>query len=140
MNPSLNGLVPCVFNVRAYRWWLEVPAVDLAETVVGIGNCSGADIDKFEAFDLTPTQADKVNAPLIATDRGIKVLEAKEPRARDYLNVITVKASAEGDKSGRVAGTVFGRHPRFVEVNGFRLDALPEGDVIFEFHRFENIE
>src|SRR5215475_14339843 len=34
----------CVFNV---------PTVDIAETVVRIGNSSGSDIDKFDAFGLT---------------------------------------------------------------------------------------
>lgn len=44
---------------------LAVPGVDLAKKVVDIGNCSGADIDKFEAFGLTPVPAKKVAAPLI---------------------------------------------------------------------------
>jgi flavin reductase (DIM6/NTAB) family NADH-FMN oxidoreductase RutF len=38
---------------------------DLAKQVVGIGNCSGVDVDKFEKFSLTPAPAAKVAAPLI---------------------------------------------------------------------------
>jgi flavin reductase (DIM6/NTAB) family NADH-FMN oxidoreductase RutF len=34
--------------------------------VVEIGNCSGQDVNKFEAFGLTPLPAKKVSAPLIA--------------------------------------------------------------------------
>lgn len=45
---------------------IAVPAVDLAETVVGIGNCSGRDVDKFERFGLTPLPAALVKPPLIA--------------------------------------------------------------------------
>jgi flavin reductase (DIM6/NTAB) family NADH-FMN oxidoreductase RutF len=45
---------------------LSVPGVDLLETVVAIGNTSGADIDKFAEFGLTPRKGSKVGAPLIA--------------------------------------------------------------------------
>lgn len=44
---------------------LAVPTVDLAETVVDIGNCSGASLDKFERFGLTPMPAQTVDAPLV---------------------------------------------------------------------------
>lgn len=44
---------------------LAVPTVDLAETVVDIGNCSGATLDKFERFKLTPVPAETVGAPLL---------------------------------------------------------------------------
>lgn len=45
---------------------INVPTVDLAETVVDIGNCSGRDTDKFEKFGLTPQPGVMVSAPLIA--------------------------------------------------------------------------
>jgi Conserved protein/domain typically associated with flavoprotein oxygenases, DIM6/NTAB family len=45
---------------------IGVPTVDLAEKVVDIGNCSGRETDKFEAFKLTPLPAKHVGAPLIA--------------------------------------------------------------------------
>jgi flavin reductase (DIM6/NTAB) family NADH-FMN oxidoreductase RutF len=38
----------------------------LAPQVVQVGNSSGRDIDKFQAFDLTPIPAQRVNPPLIA--------------------------------------------------------------------------
>lgn len=44
---------------------IAIPAVDIAETVVAIGNCSGRDTDKFSAFGLTPLPGSKVRAPLI---------------------------------------------------------------------------
>jgi flavin reductase (DIM6/NTAB) family NADH-FMN oxidoreductase RutF len=45
---------------------INLPTVDLAATVVKIGNSSGRDIDKFEAFGLTAELATEVDAPLIA--------------------------------------------------------------------------
>jgi flavin reductase (DIM6/NTAB) family NADH-FMN oxidoreductase RutF len=44
---------------------INIPTVDLADQVVGIGNTTGAAIDKFQKFNLTPQQGDKVKAPLI---------------------------------------------------------------------------
>lgn len=44
---------------------INVPAADMAETVVGIGNTSGAEIDKFEEFGLTRVPGEQVRAPLI---------------------------------------------------------------------------
>ena len=45
---------------------IAIPTVDLATKVVEIGNCSGQDVDKFNAFGLTPLQGKNVKAPLIA--------------------------------------------------------------------------
>jgi flavin reductase (DIM6/NTAB) family NADH-FMN oxidoreductase RutF len=45
---------------------VNVPTVDLAAKVAGIGNCSGAAVDKFDRFELTAVKASKVEAPLIA--------------------------------------------------------------------------
>ncbi|EPK3464349.1 flavin reductase family protein [Pseudomonas aeruginosa] len=44
---------------------LAVPTVDLAETVVDIGNCSGDALYKFAHFGLTPASAQTVEAPLV---------------------------------------------------------------------------
>lgn len=75
----------------------------------------------------------QVNAPLLAQERGITVMEAKEAKSLDYLNLLRVKVVA-GEKTAQAAGTVFGRSPRFVEVDGFRLDAVPEGDLLVTRH------
>lgn len=44
---------------------ISVPTVDLIDQVVGVGTCSGADLDKFAKFGLTPLKAMNVRAPLI---------------------------------------------------------------------------
>ena len=44
---------------------INIPEVKLAEKVVGIGNTSGAEIDKFKTFDLSAKPATHVKAPLI---------------------------------------------------------------------------
>lgn len=71
-NPPLIGCVlgSWDYSFKALRATKEcvlaIPTVDLATKAVEIGNCSGEDVDKFEAFGLTPLPAKKVNAPLIA--------------------------------------------------------------------------
>jgi flavin reductase (DIM6/NTAB) family NADH-FMN oxidoreductase RutF len=66
--------VGCVISDRDYSFGLlqaarecvlNIPTVELAAQVVGCGNTSGADTDKFEKFSLTPVPASKVGAPLI---------------------------------------------------------------------------
>ncbi len=44
---------------------INLPTTALTDTVVGIGNTSGGDIDKFAHFGLTAQEADEVDAPLI---------------------------------------------------------------------------
>ena len=44
---------------------INIPTYDLATKVVGIGNTSGRDVEKFARFDLTAGQSEKVKAPVI---------------------------------------------------------------------------
>jgi flavin reductase (DIM6/NTAB) family NADH-FMN oxidoreductase RutF len=44
---------------------INLPTTTLTDQVVGIGNSSGSDIDKFAEFGLTADAADDVEAPLI---------------------------------------------------------------------------
>lgn len=54
---------------RSRQCVINLPTADLVDTVVAIGNCSGADLaadtDKFASFGLTPRKASLVQAPLI---------------------------------------------------------------------------
>ena len=68
-------LVGCVISNRNHSFKLlkatrecviNIPAVELAEQVVGCGNTSGTRVDKFARFGLTPVAAACVAAPLIA--------------------------------------------------------------------------
>jgi len=59
---------------------LAIPAIDLAEKVVGIGSCSGAEVDKFTEFGLTALPAAEVKAPLVS-----ECLACLECRVTEYL-------------------------------------------------------
>jgi flavin reductase (DIM6/NTAB) family NADH-FMN oxidoreductase RutF len=45
---------------------IAIPGAELAKKLIGIGNCSGRNVDKFEKFGLTPLPASKVSPPLVA--------------------------------------------------------------------------
>lgn len=70
-SPSLVGLMISSGN-HSFRMIREtgecvinLPTTELTDTVVRIGNTSGADIDKFSEFGLTSDQASSVKPPLI---------------------------------------------------------------------------
>jgi flavin reductase (DIM6/NTAB) family NADH-FMN oxidoreductase RutF len=44
---------------------INLPTKDLLQEVIGIGNCHGQSVDKFEKFSLTSLPATHVKAPLI---------------------------------------------------------------------------
>jgi D-3-phosphoglycerate dehydrogenase len=76
-----------------------------------------------------------VNAPLIAKERGIRVVESKTQQAADFTNLlrVTVKTN-QGDNM--LAGTVFGKkEPRLVRLNSFRLEALPAGPMLLVYNK-----
>jgi flavin reductase (DIM6/NTAB) family NADH-FMN oxidoreductase RutF len=68
-------LVACVVSNGDYSFTalratkegvIAIPALELASKVVGVGNCSGRDVAKFERFGLTPVPAELVTPPLVA--------------------------------------------------------------------------
>jgi len=76
-----------------------------------------------------------VNAPLIAKERGIRVVESKTQQAADFTNLLRVTVrTSQGENM--LAGTVFGtREPRLVRLNSFRLEALPAGPMLLVYNQ-----
>jgi D-3-phosphoglycerate dehydrogenase len=68
-----------------------------------------------------------VNAPYIAKERGIEIIESKDSVAKDFASLISVKLkSSKGDRE--IGGTVFtGVGDRLVSIDGFRVDVEPSG-------------
>ncbi len=72
-----------------------------------------------------------VNAPIRAKERGIKVTESRTSSTEDFINLIKVSVKYAGGENV-VAGTIFGKkEPRIVQINDFRLDAVPEGHMLY---------
>jgi len=71
-----------------------------------------------------------VNAPILARERGMKIVESKGEEATDFASSIIVRAK-NGKESLEVEGAIFAaKHPRIVRVNSFYLEAVPEGYIL----------
>ncbi|MCK5436763.1 MAG: phosphoglycerate dehydrogenase [Desulfobulbaceae bacterium] len=81
------------------------------------------------------SEVNYVNAPIIAKERGIKVVESKTSDSDDFTNLLAIRVrTSEGENV--VAGTVFGKNePRLVRVNSFRMEALPSGPMLFVYNK-----
>ncbi len=75
-----------------------------------------------------------VNAPLLARNRGINVVQKQAGEESDYANLITVKAASDKEEIN-ISGTIFGRtDPRIVSIDGYHVDAVPEGYMLYVPH------
>ena len=72
---------------------VAIPPASMAETVVKIGDISGKDVDKFEKFDITKLEAEKVDAPLIeecVANLECKVIDFVKKYGLIILEVVNV--------------------------------------------------
>jgi D-3-phosphoglycerate dehydrogenase len=67
-----------------------------------------------------------VNAMLIARGRGLRVTETSTTESGGYSSLLTAELRTDRGVSS-VAGTLFHREPRFVAIDGFSLEAVPQG-------------
>lgn len=133
-SPSLVGLMISAGNhsfslVRASgECVINLPTTALTDTVVGIGNTTGAQIDKFAEFGLTAAPAEQVAAPLIADCHACFECRLREDALVDAYNFFVfeivkahVAASPEhpetlhymGDGTFMVSGEIISRRELF---------------------------
>jgi D-3-phosphoglycerate dehydrogenase / 2-oxoglutarate reductase len=79
-----------------------------------------------------------VNAPVIAAERGVEVVEERRRESRDFTNLVRVSVRANGDEL-RVAGTTIGREHRrwLVSALGFELEM--ELAPLMAFFRYDDV-
>ncbi|HEY6149584.1 MAG TPA: phosphoglycerate dehydrogenase [Gaiellaceae bacterium] len=79
-----------------------------------------------------------VNAPVIAAERGIEVLEESRRASRDFTNLVRVEVRSNGDQV-RVAGTTIGNDNRqwLVSALGFELEM--ELAPLMVFFRYDDV-
>ena len=71
-----------------------------------------------------------VNAPLVARERGIEVIEISSEDIEQYQATITV--GVETDRRSRSAsGAIFGGEPRLVQMHDARMEAELKGSMLF---------
>lgn len=100
---------------------IAIPTVDLLDTVVGIGTCSGADTDKFAKFKLTPVPAKAVRAPLI--QECLANIECKVVEIVRRHDILVLEAvAAHYDPSRKETRTVHAVGDGTFIVDGRRLN------------------
>jgi D-3-phosphoglycerate dehydrogenase len=71
----------------------------------------------------------EVNAPVLAKDRGVQVVEQRRGQNDNFAS--SVALIVRGKTSIEIEGTVFGRRePRIVRVNQFEIEAVPAGHLV----------
>ncbi len=76
-----------------------------------------------------------VNAPFLAKERGVKVIETRDSDASSFASSIRVTFTSEG-ASEVLEGAVFGGTiVRLVRFNDFFLEAVPEGNILVLHNR-----
>ena len=75
-----------------------------------------------------------VNAPLLARERGMQYTEFASEKSENYAGLLLVRAiTADGNHD--FAGTVLRDEPHVVEVDGYWVDFIPTGSLLFTYHR-----
>lgn len=102
-SPSLVG---CMITAENYSFEMirkskecviNIPTVELLDTVIKIGNCSGDVEDKFAKFNLTEQKATKVQAPIIKecfANLECRVKDTKMISSYNFFIFEVVKAHA----------------------------------------------
>src|SRR6202022_1769119 len=77
----------------------------------------------------TEERINPVNARLIASSRGVKLVERGRPAHGSYASLITVRIGGH-----ELAGTVLMGELRAVRIDSFRVDLVPEGRFLVSRH------
>ncbi|MEW6428397.1 MAG: phosphoglycerate dehydrogenase [Thermodesulfobacteriota bacterium] len=123
------------FHMQIAKGGVEEVAIEYVGDLAGL-NVGPVTIAFLKGL-FTPILKDAVNyvnAPVIAKERGIRVVESKIAQSEDFTNLLSIRVrTSEGENV--LAGTVFGKNePRLVRLNTFRLEAVPAGPMLFVFN------
>jgi D-3-phosphoglycerate dehydrogenase len=75
-------------------------------------------------------QVNYINANGVAENLGIRVTESRLTGPSEFQDLIEVQAKNENETAS-ISGTFFGGEARIVKVNGRRIDAAPQGTLLF---------
>jgi D-3-phosphoglycerate dehydrogenase len=79
-------------------------------------------------------QVNLVNAPIIARQHGITVIESKTSHSVDFASAIAIRVIGCVDRY--IVGAIFhGNQPRIVRIDDFMLEAIPEGPTLLMNNR-----
>lgn len=83
--------------------------------------------------DVVEDNVSYVNAPLLASERGMAVRLVTDPESPDHRNLVTLRGTLADGTQVSVSGTLIGisQKERLVEVNGYDVDLEPTDHVAF---------
>jgi D-3-phosphoglycerate dehydrogenase len=114
--------------VRSYELEYRGELAEVATAPVRLAMLQGLLEDACEQR-VTP-----VNAPLLARERGLKYSEHSSTEAESYAGLLVLRAVA-ADGVHEFAGTVLRDEPHIVEADGYWVDFVPSGPLMFTYHR-----
>jgi D-3-phosphoglycerate dehydrogenase len=86
---------------------------------------------------LTPMigpEANYVNAPHLASERGIRVVETRSQETEGYAGLMRLTVVGT-DGEHAVCGALFGEHDyRIVRVDGYNVETIPDGQILVLFN------
>jgi flavin reductase (DIM6/NTAB) family NADH-FMN oxidoreductase RutF len=104
------------YSFRALRSTREcviaIPAATLAGKIVGVGNCSGRDVDKFASFALTAVPGTRVAAPRLAECFANLECRVNDTRLVNKFNLFVLEVVAAWKDFGK-------RPPRTIHHHGY---------------------
>ena len=77
----------------------------------------------------TEDRINHVNARLIASGRGVRLVERRSPAHGSYASLVTLRIDGH-----ELAGTVLMGEPRVVRIDAFRVDLVPSGRFLVSRH------
>lgn len=83
---------------------------------------------------LSPVLGERVsyiNAPVLASERGIQITQAKGLKTGEYISLVSVQAVLEDGEEMIISGTLLDRHePHIVQINEYRMNFVPQGHLL----------
>ncbi|MEO2083409.1 MAG: phosphoglycerate dehydrogenase [Desulfurobacteriaceae bacterium] len=72
-----------------------------------------------------------INAPFLAKEKGISVVEVRRPEGINFKKLIRITCKGEKGEEFSLAGTVMDdKFPKIVEINNFLFDLTPQGKLL----------
>ncbi|HRL13174.1 MAG TPA: phosphoglycerate dehydrogenase [Aggregatilineales bacterium] len=83
---------------------------------------------------LAPSLGERVsyiNAPVLASERGLQITQAKGIKTGDYINIVSAQVTLDDGEEITVSGTLLDRQePHIVQINEYRMNFVPHGHLL----------
>jgi flavin reductase (DIM6/NTAB) family NADH-FMN oxidoreductase RutF len=100
---------------------IAIPTVDLIDTAIGVGTCSGRDVEKFGKFSLTRAKAKHVRPPLVK--ECVANIECRVVDIIDRYSIVVLEGvAAYLDRSRKEKRTIHAIGDGTFVVDGRKID------------------